>query len=128
MSRWGRILCRNARLSTCGPGATCQWVCRYDRGSVPGPLSLEHTVCLLCSAACGVHCASDHLDAHEPTTLVGVDRIPRIQALNQDNEKGVHPRTVTCSVTLDSASLLRRASALSCVTRLRTPPPYSRGL
>jgi hypothetical protein len=52
------------------------------------------------------------------------DRVPRIQALNQDKEKCVHLNTTTCHMAPDPASLSRQARTLPHASRLCTPPPW----
>jgi hypothetical protein len=46
------------------------------------------------------------------------DRVPRIQALNQDKEKCVHLNTTTCHMAPDPASLSRQARTLPHASRL----------
>jgi hypothetical protein len=48
---------------------------------------------------------------------------PRIQALSQGKEQGVHPRAATQAIASDHTSLQRWAPALPRVPWLRALPP-----
>jgi hypothetical protein len=62
-----------------------------------------------------------------PVSIVDVgtlkNRYPRIQALSEDKEQGVHPRAATQAVASDHTSLMRWALEPPRVPRPRTSPP-----
>jgi hypothetical protein len=65
-----------------------------------------------------------------PGTTVGTLQTGyrRLQASSQDKEGGVQPRAVMYPAAPKSASQLRWAPRLPRVQRLRSPPPWYRGL